>query len=416
MGTEPVIVTPSTENPQQDAVIAAPNPTPAPAPVITTPPPIAPTPPASAPPPIVEIYDIPIEPTPHKPPPYKPGVNAVASLPHWRGSDVTPALQAFARSCKRWQKAKPTAYLNDGLSEYGQYRDWAQVCTIAKTTAVDFASAHDFFEQYFTPVNLAPRNSETGLMTGYYQPEIEVRRVADAYYNEPVLAVPKDAATRKLPRAKIGAKTSRVIAYGRPMDVFFMQIQGSGHLRYSDGTVLRAAYDGNNGKPYRSIGKLLIERGELSKHRSAKRDIEAWMAANGPEKSRALMNDNPRYIFFTEQKIELGEGPMGGMRVPLTAMGSMAVDPRYHPYGSLVWLEVKLPQYAGDYKATQSGLLLAAQDTGKAIRGAMRGDIYFGSGAEAGALAGVMKHRAKWMTLLPKALAERVKNASAGTS
>jgi len=268
---------------------------------------------------------------------------------------------------------------------------------------------------FLRPVHLAPRAGERGLLTGYYQPEIEVRRRADAYFNEPILAVPKSKAAQKLPRSKIGPTTSRVIAYGRPMDVFFMQIQGSGHIRFKDGATVRAAYAGNNGYNYKSIGKVLIDRGEITKDKSSKRDIEAWMAKAGPKKSRELMNENKRYIFFVEQKIEIGEGPNGAMRVPLTGMGSMAVDPRYHPYGALIWLNVKLPMSAGDYRGTEQGVLLAAQDTGKAIRGALRGDIYFGSGKAAGQLAGVMKHSGDWYLLLPKQLASRLK-AQAGIS
>ena len=364
-------------------------------------------PPVNAPPPSVQII-----PPPTTPSPINPEASAVVTLRGWRDSDVTPALTAFNRSCKAWSKNDSSSYLNNALPEYGTFGDWSQACEAAKTVNIDYGSAHDFFERYFDPVHLSARNGETGLLTGYYQPEIEVRRRADAYFNEPILAVPKTEASKKLPRSKINAATSRVIAYGRPLDVFFMQIQGSGHIRFPDGATIRAAYAGNNGYNYKSIGSVLIARGEITKDKSSKRDIENWMAKAGPEKSRALMNENKRYIFFVEQKIEIGEGPNGAMRVPLTAMGSMAVDPRYHPYGALIWLNVKLPMEAGDYRGTEQGVLLAAQDTGKAIRGALRGDIYFGSGKIAGDLAGVMKHRGDWSVLLPKALAERLWDAA----
>ena len=362
------------------------------------------SPPPTAPPPIVEIIPPPVRPTP-----VNPEASAVAALKGWADSDVTPALQALERSCDKWSKAKPTDYLNSALPEYGTYGDWAPACAAVERVNIDYGSAQDFFERYFDPVHLAPRNGEVGLLTGYYQPEIEVRRKADSYYNEPILAVPQDRRALKFPRSKISAATSRVIAYGRPMDVFFMQIQGSGHIRFRDGATVRAAYAANNGHPYRSIGTALIERGEMTKDKSSKRNIENWMAKAGPAKSRALMNENKRYIFFVEQKITEGEGPNGAMGVPLTAMGSMAVDPRYHPYGALIWLNVKLPVAAGDYRGKQQGVLLSAQDTGKAIRGALRGDVYFGSGKIAGGLAGVMKHPGDWSLLLPKALADRLK-------
>lgn len=361
-------------------------------------------------PPILDVY-----PAPPAASPVNSYASAVATLNGWRESDVTPALASFQRSCKIWAGKSQEEPLHSELWEYGSFSDWAQSCAAAEQTNLDFGSAHDFFERYFTPVRLSARETSaeegddhTGLLTGYYQPEIEVRRRADIYFNEPILALPKDEAARGLERSQINAATSRVIGYGRPLDVFFMQVQGSGHLRYENGAKIRAAYAGNNGYPYSSIGRVLIERGELTKERSSKADIERWMAENGPAKARELMNQNKRYIFFAEEKINIGEGPKGAMRVPLTAMGSMAVDPRYYPYGALVWLNVKLPQHAGDYRGTQQGVLLSAQDTGKAIRGAMRGDLYFGSGQAAGELAGVMKHRAAWSILLPNALAARL--------
>jgi len=149
-----------------------------------------------------------------------------------------------------------------------------------------------------------------------------------------------------------------LIAYGRPIDVFFLQIQGSGRLKYKNGRILRAAYAANNGQPYRSIGGVLIRRGELTREQA--------------------------------------------MRVPLTAMGAIAVDPRYHPYGSLFWLETTLPTRPGDYRGKGTGLLVAAQDTGSAIKGPLRADLFFGSGDKAGDLAGVQKHPVRWTLLLPK--------------
>jgi len=117
------------------------------------------------------------------------------------------------------------------------------------------------------------------------------------------------------------------------------------------------------------------------------------------------MNENPRYIYFTEQSIRPGEGPQGAMRVPLTAMGAIAVDPRYHPYGSLAWLETILPTQAGDYRGQATGILVAAQDTGSAIKGPLRADLFFGSGDDAGDRAGVQKHPVRWTILLPKHMA-----------
>ena len=191
------------------------------------------------------------------------------------------------------------------------------------------------------------------------------------------LLYPTDAKIQKLPRKDIDAYSSVVLAYGRPIDVFFLQIQGSGQIKFSDGTVYRAAYAGHNSKTYKSIGSVLIARGEMTKDEASKQAIEDWMARAGREKTRALMNENPRYIFFKTEYVNLGEGPKGAAGVPLTSMGSLAIDPRYHPYGALIWLEGKFPARAGDYIGEEGGLLVVAQDTGGAIKGSLRGDVFF---------------------------------------
>lgn len=361
-----------------------------PVPIAPPAPPIPAPPPAPSEPPPEPIVEAPIVETP----------DAFSSLSGWAEADLEPALAAFERSCESMLQADPDAPLNANLPHYGSYGDWAEACE-----AVPHATnARPFFESLFTPVVLSTEESDEGLLTGYYEPEVDVQIEPDAIFSEPILAVPKSKKVQRLPRAKLGPKSSRVIAYGRPIDVFFLQIQGSGRLRYADGRVLRAAYAGNNGRPYRSIGRVLIQRGDLNRDQSAKRNIEAWMADVGPEKTRDLMNENPRYIFFSEQAIAPGEGPRGGMQVPLTAMGSIAVDSRSHPYGTLAWLETRLPQAPRDYIGEQTGLLVVAQDTGSAITGALRGDLFFGAGPDAGALAGVMKHPVRWTILVPKSL------------
>jgi len=329
-------------------------------------------------------------------------------LPYWADHNPIPALEAFVRGCETWVEAKDDEFLNANLPQYGTFGDWRLTCQSAavlmsvEPQAVD---ARQFFESWFTPVSLTTPNSLDGLLTGYYEPEVEVRLNPNSEFSEPILAAPKSKAKLALPRAEVNASSSRVIAYGRPIDVFFLQIQGSGRLKYSDGRILRAAYAANNGQTYRSIGSVLIRRGELTKEKASKQSIANWMERNGPKAARDLMNENPRYIYFTEQSIRPGEGPQGAMRVPLTEMGAIAVDPRYHPYGSLIWLETTLPTRPGDYRGAPTGVLVAAQDTGGAIKGPLRADLFFGSGKEAGDRAGVQKHRARWTILLPRNIA-----------
>ena len=376
---------------RETIIVAAPLPEP---PVIVA---ISAPPAPAAEPPIIEIFEQP---------------KWYDKITHWQGADVRPALTSFKRSCQSFAKADLFSELNANLPEYGRYDDWQPACDESRFIPDDANSARLFFETHFEPTLISTEETESGLLTGYYEPEISVRRVPDAVYYEPILAKPTDETTLKLPRQNITASSSRVIAYGKPIDVFFMQVQGSGRIQFDDGVALRAAYAGNNGHKYASIGKVLVERGEMSLEQASKQAISDWMDRSGADATRDLMNENPRYIFFTEQAITFGEGPRGAMRVPLTDMGSIAVDNRYHPYGSLIWLETTLPQFGGDFRGLETGLLVSAQDTGSAIKGPLRGDLFFGSGDEPGDRAGVMKHPVKWTILVPKALAARLRTTS----
>jgi membrane-bound lytic murein transglycosylase A len=327
------------------------------------------------------------------------------TLEGWQEADHRPAMIAFRRSCESFLKADSEKPLNPNLPEYGHYRDWIPSCERLQFLGNSEREARAFFESEFAPLTLEAEGKKEGLLTGYYEPEIDVRLAPDRTFYEPILAEPKKKSVLKLPRAKLNATSSRVIAYGRPIDVFFMQIQGSGRIKYKEGRSLRAAYANNNGRPYKSIGKVLVDRGEMTLEQASKQSIEKWMKDNGYVKMRELMNQNPRYIFFKEQAIGDGEGPRGAMQVPLTDMGSIAIDPRYHPYGTLAWLETTLPQKGGDYRGKPARILVTAQDTGSAIRGPLRGDLFFGSGDEAGAKAGVMKHPVRWTIFVPKHIA-----------
>ena len=383
--TEETSAEPAVESPQE-IVIAEPVPEPAPAPEVTAPPPPTDLPLE------VEIYETP---------------KWYNQLSHWHSADHRPALESFKRSCASFAKADLSVQLNPQQPEYGRYNDWIPACDEALFVGSSKSDTRRFFEDQFEPLVLATPQGSEGLLTGYYEPEIDVRKRPDAKYSEPILAKPKSELVQNLERSQLGPNWSRVIAYGTPIDVFFMQVQGSGRIKFKDGTTLRAAYAANNGKTYKSIGKVLVERGELTVEQASKQAISDWMERAGPEKTRELMNENPRYIFFVEQKIGTGEGPRGAMRVPLTAMGSMAVDPRYHPYGTLAWLETTLPQKPGDFRGQKTGVLVSVQDTGNAIRGPLRGDLFFGAGDVAGDKAGVMKHPVRWTILVPKAISPK---------
>ena len=330
---------------------------------------------------------------------------AFQSVPGWANADFQNVLKSFQRGCSALMQKDPAAAMHS-RAVFGKVGDWNTPCNIAQATpAIDNITARAFFESEFLPVDLSGAGIPEGMITAYYQPEVQARRIKTAEFSEPILTAPTNAAYLTLPRRQITENMAPVIAYGRPMDVFFMQIQGSGVLVLEDGSRVRAAYDANNGRPYTSIGRILIDRGVFTKDEASKQRIENWMISAGPEAARDLMNKNTRYIFFKEEVILPGEGPKGAMRVPLTDMASIAIDPAHYPYGVPVWLEAKMPAAPGDYKGSERQLLVITQDTGKAIRGPYRADLYFGSGDLAGELAGVMKHTGRWTVLLPFHLA-----------
>ena len=323
-----------------------------------------------------------------------------ASVRGWSTLDAAPALAAFKRSCEAWSRADGDAFLSPKLPQYGRFRDWRPACEAAG----DADQPRRFFEAYFRPVALDVPDAEEGLLTGYYEPELDVRRTPTPEFSEPILTRPASKSALKRPRAEVEPGASEVIAYGRPIDVFFMQIQGSGRLAFADGTRVRAAFGGHNGHPYTSIGRTLVEWGELDAGKASKAAIEVWMARAGAIKARHLMNQNRRYIYFEVQDLPPGTGPDGAMRVPLTAMGSMALDPAHHPYGTLAVLDTRLPTRARDFQGRPRQILVVGQDTGGAIKGPLRGDLFFGAGPKAGAKAGVMKHGARWTLLLPRGM------------
>jgi len=339
---------------------------------------------------------------PQEPEPTPIPSGAFSGLNLWANADPTPALTAFQKTCNIWQRRPDENWLNSDLPAFGQYKDWRGACRSALNIKASRSNAVRFFQSHFEPVSIG---ADTGLLTAYYAPNLPVRRVASLEFSEPILARPTDPRKQSLARKDISVTTSTVLGYGRPIDVFFLHIQGSGQIKFPDGSVYRAAFDGHNNRPYTSIGRVLIKRGELHKDKASKQDIEDWMAKAGYLKTKELMAENARYVFFKTEHIVPGEGPKGAMGIPLTDMGSLAVDPKSFPYGAVIWVEGKFPAGPGDYVGKDAGHLLIAQDTGGAIKGKKRGDVYFGSGDAAGAVAGVMKHHAAWRLFLPVALA-----------
>lgn len=369
--------------------------------------------------------------TPAQPPPVVSSLHlqrapGFGALEGWQSHDALPALLAFGQSCAAILRRQPGQPLNPRAPHAGQAGDWHEVCReagdlLARGAAPD--SARRFFETRFTPFAVGGE----GRLTGYYEPMVQARRYPDGEFSMAIRArpglVPRgdmsqliaglDAdrfggADEARPRAEIEAMNIGVpLAWGRPIDVFFMQIQGSGRLVFEDGSQRRAAFAAHNGHPYVSIGRLLLDRGELAPGQASKQHIENWLVRNGPAAWTPLFNENPRYVFFDLQEItDPRTGPMGSQGVPLTPMGSLAVDPAFHAWGVPVFVRGEVSGQG------MWGGLLIAQDAGGAITGPVRGDLFFGWGDEAGQVAGRQNSFARWHILLPNALAARLARTS----
>jgi membrane-bound lytic murein transglycosylase A len=346
-------------------------------------------------------------------------------IPGWTNVDLAPALLAFRRACDGRRLRDPNAALPGGGRYGGTVADWAPACAAAPSVAPGGERA--FFEANFIP-NLV-RGSGEARLTAYYEPIIQARRTPDAVYSAPLVRKPGDMvsvdiaafaeaydneALRGAPRALTGQlngtqvrpypkrdalnpSQDQAFAWAHPVDVYNLQIQGSGRLAFPDGTQARAAFAAQNGYRWRSALGALRDSGQLQ-GAATWSNFRAWSNQNGADATRQALNADPSYVFFQEEVIDdPSAGPRGAAGVPLTPLGSIAVDPAYHPYGAVVFVD-------GEYDGQPFRRLLVAQDTGGAIRrGPLRGDVFFGSGDEAGRAAERMNAQSpRWWTLTPR--------------
>ena len=329
-------------------------------------------------------------------------------LDGWGQDDVAAALAAFVKSCVRFSSepaAVPFGPIEVGV-DYGLVGDWRQPCRRAALVRPgDEAAARQFFTSEFIPMAVADYGGVTGLFTGYFEIGLHGSLRRHGRYQTPIYRPPPDLATGpRYTRAQIedGALAGRGLALlwvDDPIDAFFLQIQGSGQVRLDDGRAIRLGYDGQNGLPYVPVGRLLIERGQIPRDKLTMASIRAWMRAH-PKAGAALRREDPSYVFFREIK---GDGPIGAERVVLTPERSLAVDRGYIPLGAPIWLEAE-EQFVPDQRLRR---LVVAQDTGGAIKGPVRGDLYWGAGSAAGDRAGAMDARGRYFLLLPRRLAAR---------
>lgn len=333
-----------------------------------------------------------------------------AALPGWERDDVRAAWPAFMSSCSVLVKRA----------------EWKEPCSIARqVNGNDDKAIRLFFESFFEPRQvIAPDGADTGLVTGYYEPLLRGSRKKGGPFQTPLYKVPDDLITVDLAgvypelkgmRLRGRLQGKKLVPYATreqieradfagkellwvddPVEAFFLQVQGSGRVQLGDETV-RVAYAEQNGHPYKSIGRHLVEKGELTAEQASAQGIKAWIAGH-PTRMAELFNANPSYVFFREEKLPDPKiGPKGSLGVPLTPQRSVAIDAMQLPLGAPIFLSTT---HANSDIPLQR--LVMAQDTGGAIRGAIRVDYFFGFGTEAAENAGRMKQKGAVWVLMPK--------------
>jgi membrane-bound lytic murein transglycosylase A len=374
---------------------------------------------------------------------------AWADIPGWSEDDHLKTLMAFRTSCKpitAQQKppADPKALDPKGLDTRGldtkgldtkglgtSLRDPCRAAKIADIS--DDAKARAFFEQNFLPLRISRLGEGDGFVTGYYEPVIDGSRTQTDVYTVPVYRRPsnlfvrgfkqdapslpnKGQVFRKIGRRKLvpyydraeiedGAIAGRgleICWLKSQTDLLFTQIQGSARVRLEDGSVLRINYDAHNGFPYTAVGRILIERNIIPRDQMSMQRIRQWLEEN-PDGAKELRRQNRSYVFFHEVKLSDKDEAVGAQGVPLTPGRSIAVDKSLHVYGTPFFIEGELP-IESEQSKTPFRHLMVAQDTGSAIVGPARADIYFGAGADAGRVSGRLRHSMRFVILVPKSL------------
>lgn len=336
-----------------------------------------------------------------------------ADVPGWAADDLAQAWPAFLASCRAVGRRAP----------------WLAPCAAAQGADPTSERARRFFERFFEPYRLVSRLGDArgqGLITGYFEPLLHGSRTRSAKFDTPLYSPPPDLLTVDLAsvypelagvRVRGRLEGNRIVPYydradlardpalaghviawvDNELDAFFLEVQGSGRLELADGTKLRLHYANENGYPYRSIGRLLVQQGDLTPAQATMGGIRSWARAH-PDRVPALLDEDPSVVFFRAGPLgDPALGPRGSLGVPLTAGRSIAVDPRVVPLGSPVFLATTSPG-----TGTPLERLVLAQDTGGAIRGPIRADLFWGTGAAAAAAAGAMRQPGSLWLLWPK--------------
>jgi len=365
-----------------------------------------------------------VAPIEEKPPEMRLTATAFDQLNGWGDDNYKEIVPAMVRSCTRILKA-PDDRTFGSLVEAGKYSNWKKACEkFAIVATLDTQSLQQYFEDHFTPYQVSSDDDPIGLFTGYYEASLNGSRTRSEKYNIPLYKRPDDLIMVQLGEFREDLKGRRIagrvidgnlkpyesreeiVAGSWPhndqvlvwvddaVDAFFLQIQGSGIVTLDDGGTMRVGYAGQNGHPYYAIGRELIKMEALTSETVSMQSIRQWLE-NNPDKADDIMNTNASYVFFHELN---GDGPLGGEGVALTAERSLAIDRSLLPYGMPIWVDIT-PPIKGEPRINR---LMMGQDTGGAIRGAVRGDVFWGHGEHAEHVAGHMKSQGRYWILLPK--------------
>ena len=334
-----------------------------------------------------------------------------STLEGWTDDDHAVAFDTFLKSCRAILNG--TRAMRSARPFYGAL---FKVCERGVAAGqLDRDHARVFFEDNFKPVRVTPAGQTAGFFTGYYETEVEGSRFPSDEYTIPIYAAP--AETVRTHKSKVFADLDRTriedgalagkeleICYIKnPVDAFFAQIQGSTRVKLDNGKLLRLNYIASNGMPYTPVGKFLIDRGIVSKEEMSMDKIREFMEAN-PDEGKELRRKNRSFVFFQETALGTHDECIGAQGVPLTPGRSLAVDKRVHIYGTPVWIDAELP-IESEKPETKFRHLLFAQDTGSAIVGPARADIYFGHGEEISHIAGRIKQNGQFVMLAPQSVA-----------
>lgn len=349
-------------------------------------------------------------------------------LPNWKTVDQTQAFIAFQQSCSEIIKRNPTQPFSY-LTQSGQTQDWQDICLAAnKINNPNAAIVKQFFEKWFDPYFVLNNFKSRGLFTGYYLPVLQASFNKDQQYSIPIYKLPKDLVKVNLglfrpefsgkfivgqlknntlipypDRAAInnGAiqSSADVLAWSNNvLDLFYAQIQGSAIVQLTNKHQFVIGYDGDNGHKYTAIGKVLLENHALNKQNVSLQAIRNWLSQH-PSQINNILNHDASYVFF---RILGNNRPTGKEGIPLTPQGSIAIDNQYIPLGVPIWLDTVIPQNNSTITMVPYQHLLVAQDVGGAIKGIVRGDVYWGTGDYAEFVAGHMRSPGRYWLLLPK--------------